>query len=109
MTERPNTAVGRAVSPASCKPAGCLCAALFIVLCPVRAQGPQDEQEVRIRQLRDTNLLSRRPPGPKAAPRRPSGADDALIGVTLWRLRPSRPGDETGVRALIHEDQATTE
>src|SRR5437588_13116963 len=88
--------------------ASCVFVALFTGLLPGLAQ---DEQEIRTRQIWDTTLLSRRPPGPKAAPRKLPGkpADDALIGVTLWLLRPSRPGDEGAVRALIHEDAGTTE
>src|SRR5262249_18869758 len=28
---------------------------------------------------------------------------DGLVGLTLWRLRPSAPADEQGVRVLVYE------
>jgi hypothetical protein len=69
------------------------------------AQQPGDE-EVRTRQLWDTTLLDKRPssakaPATKKPPVRPMKG--ALVGVTVWRLRPSKPGDTREVRALIHE------
>lgn len=92
------------------------------------AQPPGDEQ-VRTRQLWDTTLLEKRPSagqtpvgqtpagqtpaGQTSAVKRPPShlVKGALVGITVWRLRPSKPGDESGVRALIHEtagDQAWT-
>jgi class 3 adenylate cyclase len=35
--------------------------------------------------------------------------DDSSIGFTLWRLRPSEPGDEPAVRSLIHEELKSQE
>jgi hypothetical protein len=72
----------------------------------------QAQEEDRTRKLWDTNLLTNRPPANGAgAVKLPVSAktDDALIGITLWRLRPSKPGDEPGVRALIHERQGTSQ
>jgi hypothetical protein len=70
------------------------------------AQQPGDE-EVRTRQLWDTTLLDKRPssakaPATKKPPVRPMKG--TLVGVTVWRLRPSKPGDTREVRALIQED-----
>jgi hypothetical protein len=36
-------------------------------------------------------------------------SQDSLVGVTLWRLRPSTPTDVPGVRSLIHEENASGE
>jgi Adenylate and Guanylate cyclase catalytic domain/Domain of unknown function (DUF4384) len=48
----------------------------------------------------DANLLKRRQDPSSAS----AAMDDSLIGVTLWRLRPSQPGDDKEVRSLIHEE-----
>ncbi len=86
-------------------------AVLVLTSCAAWAQEVRDDPDVRTRQLWDTTLLSRRPPGPGAAPRKlqVKPTDDSLIGVTLWRLRPSKSSDEPGVRALIHEADGNTE
>jgi hypothetical protein len=74
-----------------------------------RAQQTTDDQEIRTRQLWDTNLLTKRPPGKKPQPKPTAKLDDNLVGMTLWRLRPSKPTDAPSVRALIHEEDATRE
>jgi hypothetical protein len=66
-------------------------------------------EEERTRELWDTNLLAQRPAGKKTKHSAPKKLDDALVGITLWRLRPSKPTDEPGVRALIHEDTGSHE
>src|SRR5690242_7708755 len=73
-------------------------------------QGPADE-EVRTRQLWDTTLLAKRPSGKKPAATKalPNRVDGALVGITVWRLRPSRPGDAREVRALIHVETGNAE
>jgi len=81
--------------------------------------GPGAGQEagdstLRTRQLWDTTLVNRRPASPEkpAAPAPPPPRSNmvkgALVGITVWRLRPSKPGDSVGARALIQED-ATSE
>lgn len=71
------------------------------------------------RGLWDTAFLQRRPPGRAPTDRgrrlayRPAGsyktarreavASKSVVGITVWRLRPSTPADE--VRQLIHEQQ----
>ena len=67
------------------------------------------QEEDHTRKLWDSNLLTHRP----AASNSPAGtspnADDAFIGVTLWRFRLSAPGDDPQVRSLIHEPQGVRE
>jgi len=84
---------------------------MFVMVCSTFAQEsqslqePQKGQEVRQRQLWDSNLLSKRPAGKDK--QLPKTQDDALVGVTLWRFRLSEPSDSPGVRSLIHEDEQT--
>ena len=68
------------------------------------AQEPANEQ-VRTRQLWDTTLLEKRPASPKTSVKRPpvGSVEGALVGITVWRLRPLEPGDARGTRALIQE------
>jgi hypothetical protein len=67
------------------------------------------EPDVRTRQLWDETLLSQRPAGKKpqsGKTRVTQGANPAngvLLGITLWRFRPSKPTDQRSIRALIHE------
>jgi hypothetical protein len=75
------------------------------------AQEP-DNANTRTRQLWDDSLLAQRPPSGKtpAAPRPAPGlAKGALVGITVWRLRPSKPSDAREVRSLIHEDNSEQE
>ncbi len=77
---------------------------LVIALAATQQAGDSDS---RTRQLWDTTLLNKRPASSKpAAVKRPPATPvtGALIGVTVWRLRPSKPGDAREVRAMIHED-----
>ena len=70
------------------------------------AQAPEDEH-VRTRQLWDTTLLEKRPSATKAAStKRPlaGSVKGALVGITVWRLRPSKVGEGSGQRALIQEE-----
>jgi len=75
------------------------------------AQASRDEQ-VRARQLWDTTLLEQRPSAAKTptAKRPPASlVKGALVGITVWRLRPSKPDDQPGVRALIHAETGDQE
>jgi hypothetical protein len=78
-----------------------LLAGLFLLSCSMLGQEPQQEQDVCIREIWDSNLLSKRPAG-KAKPL-PTTHDDGFVGITLWRLRPCEAGDQPEVRSLIHE------
>ena len=88
--------------------------AIVLAVIALIAQEPPQEEQLRTRQLWDTTLLSRRPANkivkasPEPATHKPLGAG-ALVGITLWRLRPSKQTDDAGVRALIHEDDRERE
>jgi hypothetical protein len=73
----------------------------------VRAQKPAQDETQRTREMWDTNLLSKRPSGRKVIATKPSSKDDALVGITVWRLRASHSGDDPVVRELVHEDNET--
>ena len=85
---------------------------LFLALAAqAPAQQPGDA-DLRTRQLWDTTLLDKRPaPAKPAARKRPTSAPvtGALVGITIWRLRPSKPGDSREVRAMIHEESGVEE
>ncbi len=101
-----------------------ICMALMIILCVAGllaavAQQAQDEETTR--NLWDTAFISQG--NKRATARRParrnyrivtphvpvSGVSaDSVIGVTLWRLRPSRPAD-AGERMIVQEGPGATE
>jgi len=83
----------------------------------VGAQTPQDDT----RDIWDTAFIKKRPAAKAQARRlRPvrykavgknpvpasnsAAAGPALVGVTVWRLRPSKPTDEAEVRQLLHRE-----
>jgi hypothetical protein len=76
--------------------------ALLLMNYSTMGQEAPPAQDVRTRDMWDSSLLSQRPAG-KAKPL-PKIHDDGLVGITLWRLRPSEPGDRPEVRSLIHEE-----
>jgi hypothetical protein len=84
-----------------------------LVLVGATAFGPassllaqDNDGEVPTRQLWDMSLRQQRPQKAKKPPPPLSSlADDAYIGVTLWRLRRSRSGDAPAVRMLVHEPE----
>ena len=78
------------------------------VLAPAQQGG---DPELRTRGMLDDTFRAKRPTAGKAAAPRPASglAKGALVGITVWRLRPSKPGDAREVRALIHEDDAAQE
>lgn len=85
---------------------------LFIVI-PALAQAPETP-DLRTRQIWDTELLEKRPTSGKAPVARKvavkrSQPNGALVGITLWRFRASRPSDDRAVRAMIHEGGAKEE
>lgn len=71
------------------------------------AQEAQPKPDVTQRDLWDSNLLNKRPVGKEK--KLPRTQDDAFVGVTVWRLRPSVPSDDSTVRSLIQEDKQTSE
>ncbi|HEX6125030.1 MAG TPA: DUF4384 domain-containing protein [Pyrinomonadaceae bacterium] len=90
----------------------------FLGLFPALAQAQQSEEATR--DLWDTAFIKKRP-APKVAARRvrpvryrvigrnPIPAANnisdgpAMVGVTVWRLRPSKSSDEAEVRQLLHQ------
>lgn len=96
-------------------------AVVFSVTCATavpaghRAQQGQDDDEIR--KIWDEGLVQKRragrprnykyrrvtpalPPTPRVRRSPAARQRDAVVGVTVWRLRPSRPADE--VRELVH-------
>lgn len=74
------------------------------------AQQPADP--LATRQIWDTSFLEKRPPGAgKAAAVKPlpkiGAVKGALVGVTLWNMRPSKAEDTREIRALIHEEDGS--
>jgi len=87
----------------------------IVVLLPVMTQGQQSDDATR--DLWDTAFLQKRPEGKKAVKRTPvrykavgttarvtpSGSSQAVVGVTIWRMRPSKKADDEEVRQIIHQ------
>lgn len=93
-----------------------------LVAAPVSAR-PQDETErgtgdfgfIRLRPLptkakpsrkRATYKPAAKPSTPRTEP--PDSAAETLVGVTLWRLRPSQKADAETARILVHEDDSSS-
>ena len=78
----------------------------------VVAQKPDDEEQSR--QVFATEFLNARPAqqarrGPRTAPAKGSANPTSdLLGVTIWRLRPGAPSDDTQARLLDHEADTET-
>ena len=89
--------------------------AIFLGLLPVVADAQISDDSTR--DLWDTAFLQKRPEGRKQVRRtqpvryrlvgkKPLPATSgplAVVGVTVWRLRPSKPTDEQAVRQLVYE------
>src|SRR6266850_3848849 len=66
------------------------------------AQPTPSPQDVRTRQVWNKNWLSRRWPGTKTViVASPTSGDEACVGITLWRLRPSLALPDPDVRERI--------
>jgi hypothetical protein len=77
---------------------------------------PQSQEDDETRKLWDTGFLQKRPAGRSSKRRkaqvkyRPAGASttpsptDSVVGVTIWRLRPSTATDDQEVRQLVYEE-----
>jgi hypothetical protein len=81
------------------------CLAFFAVVMAI-AQAP--EEEIRTRQLWDTALQAKRPPAANSPAVKPPSSlvKGALVGITVWSLRPGKSGDGAGLRALVHEESS---
>jgi hypothetical protein len=97
-----NFMVGQALSPANR-----VMLALAVALGAVSILPAQDTGgEIRTRQLWDMSLRQQRPQKTKKPSALPhSTTDDAFVGITLWRLRPSKSDDAPSVRMLVHEPE----
>ena len=82
------------------------CMALALLFAGILSRGQQSANppasEDYTRQLWNTQFLGQRSATAIAA--RTSGAataaDDALVGVTIWKLRPSQPADDESIRVV---------
>ena len=135
MTNRPNLFDFRTLRRDGWKPAA-LALALLLVLGHFPAAAQQSSSEDRTRQLWNTAFRAKRPatPRPSSAPAStpapaataaeptttlastPPRLDaedpgDSLVGITVWRLRPSLPEDDKDVRisALDGGEELTPE
>jgi hypothetical protein len=90
-----------------------------VALCAAGTPGARAQQPETTRHLWDTGYIEQaNKPARKPAARRyrvatpqvpvAGVAADAVVGVTLWRLRPSRAAD-TGERMIVHEGPETAE
>ena len=66
----------------------------------------QEADEGGVRDLLNTQFMGSRA---DAATQPRSKAREALVGVTIWRLRPSQSADAPGVRLLVHEPDRSVE
>jgi hypothetical protein len=93
---------------------------ILCLACVLAALAQQPQEEETTRHLWDTAFIDQ---GKKATIRKPARrsyrvvtphvpvtgvAADSVIGITLWRLRPSRKAD-TGERIIAHDDQESIE
>lgn len=72
-----------------------------------RSQASAQVNVQRTRDMWDSTFLTKRPAGHKPMAPRPVLADDALLGITVWRLRASLSSDQPAIRELIHEQDET--
>jgi hypothetical protein len=78
------------------------------VTCLALLVAQQEDEDFRTRRVWDLSLQNKRP-APKhslrTSPETASAqnAGDAYVGVTLWRLRPSKLDDEPAARMLVHQ------
>ena len=89
--------------------------AIFLGLLPAIAEAQRSDDATR--DLWDTAFLQKRPEGRKQTRRAPplryrvvgkkplpaSSSPLAVVGVTVWRLRPSKNTDDQAVRQLVYE------
>ena len=69
---------------------------------PLRAQQAASSDEIRTRNLWNTAFSNQRPAAPKP-PKVAAAIGDSFVGVTLWRMRLSKPSDPVRFRGLVHD------
>jgi hypothetical protein len=69
---------------------------------PWQVQQEPDSSEIQTRNLWNTAFSNQRPAAPK--PHKVAAAlGDSFVGVTLWRMRLSKPSDPVRFRGLVHD------
>lgn len=93
---------------------------LIIVICLFPIIGQSQKTEDQTRDIWDTAFMKKRPAGRKQVKKKPpvryrtvgktvlpptakTVSNNSVVGVTIWRLRPSKPKDDEAVRQLIYE------
>jgi len=72
----------------------------------------QTEQPPRAKELWNSEFSKLRPPRPEAAGtvvRSEVQSAEAMVGITVWRLRPAAPADAPGIKLLVHEPERSRE
>ena len=82
----------------------------------VVGQAPSDAErnDEEVRNLWDTTFIGQRPPGKNSANSAQHASTQKeptsdFFGITVWRLRPTRSTDPSGVRMLLHEEDHDSE
>jgi hypothetical protein len=73
---------------------------------PVQAQQEPASDEIRTRNLWNTAFSGQRPAAPRP-PKIAAALGDSFVGVTLWRMRISKPSDPVRFRGLVHDQDPT--
>ena len=74
----------------------------FACYAPLRALQSPGSGEIRTRNLWNTAFSNQRPAAPKPA-KLAAALGDSFVGVTLWRMRLSKPSDPVRFRGLVHD------
>lgn len=83
-----------------------VCGATIMGVSVARAEEPSPPPDQRTRQLWDDSFTQSRPPAAKPAARRPArpsappAANEAFVGVTVWRLQPAAAADASRAVAI---------
>jgi hypothetical protein len=75
---------------------------------PLIAQQTTGSDELRTRNLWNPAFNNQRPssglrPAAKKTPKEVAALGDSFVGVTLWKMRPSKPSDPARFRGLVHD------
>lgn len=96
---------------------------LLALVSHIFAQQGDQTRGLRVKRIEESRPASTTPADPKRPStyrsatstassselRKMSGGSDAIIGVTLWRLRPAQPSDSQGARLLEHQGSKNNE
>jgi hypothetical protein len=74
----------------------------YLWISPLGAQQSPASDEVRTRNLWNTAFSDRRPAAP-TPPKLAAVLGDSFVGITLWRMRPSKASDPVRFRGLVHD------